>query len=58
MNFNVVVQPGMLQSLEAEAYKAGENWREWVFGQLGTAIEDWKRAETLDQAFEEARNLQ
>jgi hypothetical protein len=58
MNFNVVVQPGMLQSLEAEADEAGEDWREWVFGQLGTAIEDWKLAETLDHAIEEARDLQ
>jgi hypothetical protein len=54
MQINVVVQPDLLQALKADAEEAGDDWRDWVFGQLGPATEDWKLAEVLDQAIDEA----
>ena len=55
MLFNVVVQPDLLQALKADADEAGDDWRDWIFGQLGPATEDWKLAEVLDQAIDEAK---
>ncbi len=55
MLFNVVVQPDLLQALKADAEEAGDDWRDWIFGQLGPATEDWKLAEVLDQAIDEAK---
>jgi hypothetical protein len=58
MDFNTVAEPGLLQSLQAEAQIEGVDWRGWIFGQLGPVTADWKMAEILDQAIEEARTGQ
>lgn len=57
MQFNVVVQPDLLQALKADAEAEGDDWRDWVFGQLGPATEDWKLSEVIDQAIDEARSI-
>jgi hypothetical protein len=53
MYFKVVAEPEMLQTLKVEAQEYGEDWREWVFGMLGSATEDWQLVAILDQAIEE-----
>jgi hypothetical protein len=53
--FNVAADPGMRQTLKAEAQEQGEDWQENIFGRIGAATEDWKLADILDQAIEEAR---
>ena len=57
MLFNVVAQPNMLKILQAEAEAEGDDWRDWIFGQLGLATEDWRLSEVIDQAIGEARAL-
>ena len=57
MLFNVVAQPDMLKILQAEAEAEGDDWRDWIFGQLGPATEDWRLSEVIDQAIGEARAL-
>ena len=53
--FHVVAEPDLLKSLKTDAAAEGEDWRAWVFGQLGPATEDWELSEILDQAIDEAR---
>ncbi len=55
MLFNVAAMPDLQQIMQAEAETAGDDWRDWIFGQLGPATEDWKQAEAIDQAIEEAK---
>jgi hypothetical protein len=55
MSLNTVAEPGLRQSLEAEALAEGEDWRDWAFGQLDAVTQDWQLAEVLDQAIVEGQ---
>ena len=57
MYLRTVAEPDLLNMLKDEADEAGERWQDWVFGQLGSAIDDWKLSEVLDQAISEANLL-
>jgi hypothetical protein len=56
MNFRMITNADMLEKLKLEAEEANEDWRQWVFGQLGPVIEDWGLSEAIDQAVVEARS--
>jgi hypothetical protein len=53
----MITNADMLEKLKLEAEQANEDWRQWVFGQLGPVIEDWRLSEAIDQAVVEARSL-
>jgi hypothetical protein len=57
MHFRTVAEPELLQKYKNEADEAGENWQDWIFGQLGAAIDDWEISNVLDQAISEARQI-
>jgi hypothetical protein len=56
MHFRTVAEPDLLQIFKDEADEAGENWEDWIFGQLGSTIEDWDLCGVLDQAIAEGRS--
>ncbi|MEM7564309.1 MAG: hypothetical protein AAF353_14845, partial [Pseudomonadota bacterium] len=54
MNFRTVANPDLRKTLQAEADEYGENWQDWIFGELGPVIQDWELDAAIDQAIKES----
>ena len=57
MHFRTLAIADLFAALKQEAEDSGEAWQDWVFGQLGAAIDDWQMSEVLDQAIAEGRQV-
>ena len=55
--FNLLAQPDMTKTLNAEMEAAGENLRDWILEPLEVVTADWNLADALDQAIHEANIL-